>query len=221
MAATKAPRRTIVTEAKSRTALLTAAEKLFAEKGFAATSIRDIARESGLNLSLISYYFGSKEQLFAALMEERVTFLEQEKEEQLARAKDTWQQLRVLVNNIVLRLLHNRDLHRIIVREMTIPDSTIAHEIVRKKTLKNTAQLTAFVQSGIDKGIFRSMDPAMVGLTIYGSVSHYILFRENLAMQRKEKGKASARLGEHDRTEMQNYLYDLLVRLLQPKTTKR
>jgi AcrR family transcriptional regulator len=219
--AAPSPRRTSGTEAKSRTALLHAAEKLFAEKGFAATSIRDIAKGSGLNLSLISYYFGSKEQLFAAMMEERVHFLEQEKEEQLARAKDSWQRLRVLVGNIVQRLFHNRDMHRIIVREMTIPDSAIAHEIVRKKTLRNSGQLMAFVQEGIDRGDFRKMDPAMVGLTIYGSVSHYILFRENLATLRKEKAKAASRLGDRDRAELENYLYDLLVRLLQPTPKKR
>ena len=40
------------------------AEKLFADKGFAATSTRDIAKSAGVNVSMISYYFGSKEKTF-------------------------------------------------------------------------------------------------------------------------------------------------------------
>ena len=38
--------------------ILYSAEKLFADKGFAATSTRDIAKSAGVNVSMISYYFG-------------------------------------------------------------------------------------------------------------------------------------------------------------------
>src|SRR5689334_3367338 len=48
--------------------LLVAARELFSRKGFAATSTREIAAQAGCNLSLISYYFGSKEGLLAALI---------------------------------------------------------------------------------------------------------------------------------------------------------
>ncbi|HNO01068.1 MAG TPA: TetR family transcriptional regulator, partial [Chitinophagaceae bacterium] len=39
------------------------AEKLFAEKGYNGTSVRDIAEKAGINLAMVSYYFGSKEKL--------------------------------------------------------------------------------------------------------------------------------------------------------------
>ncbi len=41
--------------------ILFAAEKLFAEKGFEGTSTREIAKAANVNISMISYYFGSKE----------------------------------------------------------------------------------------------------------------------------------------------------------------
>jgi AcrR family transcriptional regulator len=44
--------------------LLTAAQKLFAERGFRGTSIRDIATESGSNTAAVNYHFGSKENLY-------------------------------------------------------------------------------------------------------------------------------------------------------------
>ncbi len=50
--------------------LLHAASKLFAEKGLEGTSTRDISKESGMNLSLISYYYGGKEGLYAAVIRE-------------------------------------------------------------------------------------------------------------------------------------------------------
>ncbi|NDE09484.1 MAG: TetR/AcrR family transcriptional regulator [Chitinophagia bacterium] len=48
------------------------AERLFAERGFDGTSVRDIAHEAGVNIAMISYYFGSKEKLMEALLEWRV-----------------------------------------------------------------------------------------------------------------------------------------------------
>lgn len=44
--------------------ILFAAEKLFAEKGFEGTSTREISKAANVNISMISYYFGSKEKLY-------------------------------------------------------------------------------------------------------------------------------------------------------------
>ncbi|NNE04764.1 MAG: TetR/AcrR family transcriptional regulator [Xanthomonadales bacterium] len=49
--------------------LLDAAEQLFAEKGFAATSIRELADAAGVNPALVHYYFGSKKKLLIAVMD--------------------------------------------------------------------------------------------------------------------------------------------------------
>jgi TetR/AcrR family transcriptional regulator len=51
----------------TRTAVVNAAEQLFAEKGFAATSMRDISATSGVSHPLIHHHFGSKENLYAAV----------------------------------------------------------------------------------------------------------------------------------------------------------
>ncbi len=47
-----------------------AAIKVFLEKGFDGTTIRDIAKEAGLNSALMNYYFRSKEKLFSSVFEE-------------------------------------------------------------------------------------------------------------------------------------------------------
>ncbi|MGH9804053.1 MAG: CerR family C-terminal domain-containing protein [Candidatus Acidiferrales bacterium] len=44
--------------------LLEAAEKLFAERGFADTSIRDLAEAAGVNVAAVNYYFGDKDRLY-------------------------------------------------------------------------------------------------------------------------------------------------------------
>lgn len=50
-------------------AILLGAERLFAQRGYHAVSIRQIAEEAGVPLALVGYYFGQKHELFAAIFE--------------------------------------------------------------------------------------------------------------------------------------------------------
>ncbi len=52
-----------------RLAILLAAERLFAQRGYHAVSIRQIADDAGVPLALVSYYFGQKHELFHAIFE--------------------------------------------------------------------------------------------------------------------------------------------------------
>jgi TetR/AcrR family transcriptional regulator, regulator of cefoperazone and chloramphenicol sensitivity len=51
----------------SRRRLISAGLRLFAEKGFAATSVRELAQAAGVNVAAISYYFGDKVGLYRAV----------------------------------------------------------------------------------------------------------------------------------------------------------
>jgi AcrR family transcriptional regulator len=59
-------------EARTRERLLDAAERLFAEKGFEATSLRDVTAKAKANLAAVNYHFGSKEALVRAVFERRL-----------------------------------------------------------------------------------------------------------------------------------------------------
>ena len=52
--------------------LLDAAEQLFAEHGYDATSMRELTTAAEVNLAAVNYHFGSKRELFAAVFERRV-----------------------------------------------------------------------------------------------------------------------------------------------------
>ncbi len=54
---------------QTKSKILTAADTLFGELGFDATTTRDIAQRSGVNKALIHYHFGTKDELLEALLE--------------------------------------------------------------------------------------------------------------------------------------------------------
>lgn len=53
----------------SKQKILNSATKLFAHKGFDAVSVREICKDSNVNLCMISYYFGGKKELYNAIID--------------------------------------------------------------------------------------------------------------------------------------------------------
>ncbi len=60
-------------EGETRKRLLASAERLFAEKGYESVSVRDIASDAGVNLAAINYHFQGKSNLYAAVLERRLS----------------------------------------------------------------------------------------------------------------------------------------------------
>jgi AcrR family transcriptional regulator len=59
-------------KADTKTRILDAAEKLFSNKGFDATSLRDITAEAQVNLAAVNYHFQSKDALIDAVIDRRI-----------------------------------------------------------------------------------------------------------------------------------------------------
>ncbi len=69
----------------TKTRLLDAAEALFLEHGFEATSLRAITAAAGVNLAGVNYHFGSKEELFQAVLTRRLDPMNQARLDLLSR----------------------------------------------------------------------------------------------------------------------------------------
>ena len=74
--------------ADTKTRLLDAGERLFSERGFKATSLRDLTREAGANLAAVNYHFGSKHALFGEVLDRRLGPLNRERLRHLEAACD-------------------------------------------------------------------------------------------------------------------------------------
>ena len=64
-------------DTKSR--IIDAAEQLFVAHGFEATSLRSLTAAAGVNLAAVNYHFGSKEELFQAVLTRRLDELNRER----------------------------------------------------------------------------------------------------------------------------------------------
>jgi AcrR family transcriptional regulator len=71
----------------TRRRILDAAEKLFADRGFHGVSVREIAREAGVDVALVSYHCGRKHDLFETVFLRRAELLNRERREMLAACR--------------------------------------------------------------------------------------------------------------------------------------
>jgi AcrR family transcriptional regulator len=67
-----------IMRASRKTAILNAAETLFAQRGLRGASLRQIAAEADVDVSLITYHFKTKDGLFAAVIERRTNVFTRE-----------------------------------------------------------------------------------------------------------------------------------------------
>jgi AcrR family transcriptional regulator len=71
----------------TRTSILNAAERLYAERGFGDVTLRDIVAEAGVNLAAVNYHFGSKDELIAELFVSRSLATNRERLNELKAAE--------------------------------------------------------------------------------------------------------------------------------------
>ena len=77
--------------------LLSAAARLFREKGFQRTTVRDIAREVGIQSGSLFHHFSSKEDILSAVMVEVIRFNTRRLRDAVAGVSDPVAQLHALV----------------------------------------------------------------------------------------------------------------------------
>src|SRR6516162_4933137 len=72
----------------TRTAILAAAERLYADRGFGDVTLRDIVAAANVNLAAVNYHFGSKDELIAELFVTRSLALNKERLRELREAEE-------------------------------------------------------------------------------------------------------------------------------------
>lgn len=96
--------------------LLDAAARLFAEKGYVATSMRDIAQDCGMLPGSLYYHFAAKEDLLVAVYERGVSELLVKVRTAIARESDPWSRLQSACTAHLETVLRHSDYAQVLIR---------------------------------------------------------------------------------------------------------
>jgi AcrR family transcriptional regulator len=154
--------------------ILDAASKLFAEKGFANVSVRDICREAGTTAPVIYYYFGSKKGLFDAVAKKQISmssFIEK-----LAKAAKSTDPRRGLESFIEAYLTsfpeHTFDIG-LYMRDSAALDKDSARRVF--DDLQRIEKVAAdLIGRSMDRGYFRKTDPVLAADCLLGMLNRVI-----------------------------------------------
>ncbi|HWJ89591.1 MAG TPA: TetR family transcriptional regulator [Flavisolibacter sp.] len=161
--------------------IMEAAERLFADKGFAGTSVRDIAEAAGVNLAMISYYFGSKEKLMEAMFSHRGHVFRIQLENILHNKElSPIQKVEKLIDDYIDRIFKKQCFHKIMVREQMVNNSgPIAEQIYQLKQT-NQALIKQLIHEGQKKGDFKkNIDTSFLMMTLVGTTSQLVTTQHN------------------------------------------
>lgn len=156
--------------------ILEAAEKLFADKGFEGTSVRDIAEGAGVNLAMISYYFGSKEKLMEAMFTYRSSSSLMQLEEMVQDNTHTpIQKVEKLIDRYIDKLLNHQCFLRIMVREQMVNNNGSIAESLQEVKRRNQALIKELIAQGQRNGDFKKhVDVPLLMITLVGTITHLL-----------------------------------------------
>jgi AcrR family transcriptional regulator len=153
----------------SRDRIVAAARELFAEKGFDAVSIAELAAGAEVNRALIYYYFEDKLDLYRAAVESVLAFLPDLWAKDEVLTGPPADRLDAFIRAMWQALERNRDFVKLIIREVATGGA--ASEAIFKKYLApNFIFVKGILDEGVARGELAAVDTAATALALISGV---------------------------------------------------
>lgn len=156
----------MVTTRISREDIVAAAGRMFADKGYHGTSMRDLGREIGLLGSSLYSHIDSKEDLLAEVVDEGARLFLDASERALASGGGAVAQLRALIAGHVDVVLDHLDVVRTYLNEARMLDDSHRARVVSARDAYES-RFRRVIQDGIAEGAFQEdLDAKMASIFI-------------------------------------------------------
>lgn len=164
--------------------ILFAAEKLFAQKGFKGTSTREISSAADVNISMISYYFGSKEKLYEEVLMYRANQSRNFASEVLSRTDiNEWEKLILIIERFSENIKTNKDYYIIMQREQLHTNNPSIKKMLRETKMSFMTMYSQLLEEGCEKGVFKNKVPSYL---LHSTISGTLFFSINTKKMYKE-----------------------------------
>ncbi len=169
--------RQAIAYSEKQNAIIQSAEKLFSQTGYDGTSVRDIAHQAGVNVAMISYYFGSKDKLMEAVFEQKTIQMRLKIENLLLNNQITHlEKINILIDDYVDKFVDQPEFHKIMMREQILEQNTPVAALIFELKKRNLSSIKKLIQEGQKSGEFKKhIDITLMMLTLVGTVSQLVI----------------------------------------------
>ncbi len=157
--------------------ILSAAEKVFAAKGFFPTTMSDIARRAEFGTGTLYKYFKSKEDLYFTLIDEKAEEINRLVKAELSQSNSAVARIKNVLRLQFEFVEQNRDFFRIYISERSRFEWTVKEDLgkgLHEKMVSYINILSEVIRQGIRGGEFRSMDPKDMAHAFVGIVNSFV-----------------------------------------------
>jgi TetR/AcrR family transcriptional regulator len=160
-------------EQSAKQLLFSAAITLFAEKGYASTSVREIVALAGVSKPVLYYYFESKEGLFRSILD----WAAEEQQALSARVLETrgptLHRVIHLFRRIYEGVMENPELYKLIHNLVFGPPQGAPEYDLEQYHQRMTDAVKTIYLEGLDEGELREADPNEVAIFVVGVADFY------------------------------------------------
>jgi len=167
-------RRTRRPRAEREAEILAAARATFAERGYGATAMSEVASRAGVVEGTVYTYFESKRTLLIAVMKQFYEELIEDTQSGLAAVRGTENRLRFVVRRHVDLFTRDLGLCRVVIREAR-PDLALYDEAILSLNRRYTGVALGVLEEGVRDGTFRAeIVPSVIRDLLYGGIEHAV-----------------------------------------------
>lgn len=167
-------RRTRRPRAERKAEILDAARSVFAERGYGAAAVAEIATRAGVVEGTVYSYFETKRALLIAVMKAFYDDLISDTESGLRAVRGTENQLRFVIRRHIDTFTSDLGLCRVIIREAR-PDVALYDEAILKLNRRYTGLALRVLEEGISNGSLREdLVPSVIRDLLYGGIEHAV-----------------------------------------------
>jgi len=156
----------MVTTRNSRADVVTAAGRLFAERGYHGTSMRDLGRELGLLGSSLYAHVESKQDLLVEVVEEGARLFQDSADRALAIGGSTAERLRGLVEGHIDVVLDNQDVVRTFLNEARMLDEEHRARVIAARDAYEADFRAVIAEGAADRTFRPDVEPKLASILI-------------------------------------------------------
>ncbi len=165
----------MITKPDKKEHIIAAAEKLFAMRGYDATSVRDICHEADVNVAMVNYYFGSKEGMFREMVEQKASFMRGKLQALIAdKSLTSIRKMEIAIEHQVNRMFLHKPFTMVVIREMSKDRGVAQRDMLQELFIPNMKLLRSIINQGIRSAEFRKVDIELTIATIIGAIWNII-----------------------------------------------
>ena len=156
--ATPAPRRGRRPEGDARRALIEAAQAILAVKPAGKLTVREVASRAGCDVAMVNYYFGSKDGLLTAALDDALEEMNRVLSSVTQSDGTLAEKMANLVREPILAMGERRHLPRLIIGQVLLERGKRADRYIASMGVSYLEAVEALVEEGIRSGSFRKVD---------------------------------------------------------------